>query len=85
MPTLTQIIMVSLITTFSILLIGKIGLRDAIIEYSPILLISKLFDCDFCLSFWTSMLFSIICVCSTNDLSFMFVPFFSAPIVRFLL
>mgnify|MGYP000137654258 CR=1 FL=1 len=85
MPTLTQIIMISLFTTFSILFIGKIGLRDMIIERSPILLVSKLFDCDFCLSFWASMLFSIVCVCLTNDLAFMVVPFFSAPIIRFLL
>lgn len=85
MPTLTQIIMISLFTTFSILFIGKIGLRDMIIERSPILLVSKLFDCDFCLSFWASMLFSIACVCLTNDLAFMVVPFFSAPIIRFLL
>nr|DAR14614.1 MAG TPA: Protein of unknown function (DUF1360) [Caudoviricetes sp.] len=85
MPTLTQIIMISLLTTFSILLIGKIGLRDMVIEHSPILLISKLFDCDFCLSFWASMLFSIVCVCLANDLAFMVVPFFSTPIVRFLL
>ena len=85
MPTLTQIIMISLFTTFSILFIGKIGLRDMIIERSPILLVSKLFDCDFCLSFWASMLFSLVCVCLTNDLAFMVVPFFSAPIIRFLL
>lgn len=85
MPTLTQIIMISLFTTFSILFIGKIGLRDMIIERSPILLVSKLFDCDFCLSFWASTLFSIVCVCLTNDLAFMVVPFFSAPIIRFLL
>lgn len=85
MPTLTQIILISLFTTFSILFIGKIGLRDMIIERSPILLVSKLFDCDFCLSFWASMLFSIVCVCLTNDLAFMVVPFFSAPIIRFLL
>ena len=85
MPTLTQIIMISLFTTFSILFIGKIGLRDMIIERSPILLVSKLFDCDFCLSFWASMLFSIVCVCLTNDLAFMVVPFFSAPIIIFLL
>lgn len=85
MPTLTQIIMISLFTTFSILFIGKIGLRDMVIERSPILLVSKLFDCDFCLSFWASMLFSIVCVCLTNDLAFMVVPFFSAPIIRFLL
>lgn len=85
MPTLTQIIMISLFTTFSILFIGKIGLRDMIIERSPILLVSKLFGCDFCLSFWASMLFSIVCVCLTNDLAFMVVPFFSAPIIRFLL
>lgn len=85
MPTLTQIIMISLFTTFSVLFIGKIGLRDMIIERSPILLVSKLFDCDFCLSFWASMLFSIVCVCLTNDLAFMVVPFFSAPIIRFLL
>lgn len=86
MSVLHQIIIVALITTFIVLLISKIGLRDFIIMRSP-KLISKLFSCDFCLCFWTSVLISAILFLqqSPYDALFILIPICSTPIARYLL
>ena len=55
-------IAIALAAAFTILLIGKIGLRDFIIGHSRIKFISELFDCDFCLSFWLSLIISIVTI-----------------------
>lgn len=84
MPTLYQVILIALIAAFSILFIGKTGIRDKIVEKAPKLL-SMLFDCDYCLSFWTAMLMCVVMYFTTFDSSYLFVPILSTPITRFLL
>ena len=76
-----DIIFLALLSAFSILLITKLGLRDKAIERSP-KLISEMFNCDFCLSFWTNMLIALFLTIATGDLSTLAMPIFAAPLTR---
>lgn len=76
----TLVLASALIASFAIHFIMKIGIRGMIIERFKIKLISKLFECDFCLSFWTNV---CVCVCmaiATMDLSLILLPFFATTI-----
>lgn len=56
MPTLYQTIITALIAAFIILFLGKTELRNKIIDYCDIIgisIVADMFECDFCLSFWT--------------------------------
>ena len=75
---------IALIAAFAILLIGKLGVRDEIIARAP-KLISKLFECDFCLSFWTSVILAIILAILFGEISLLFIPILSTPITRILI
>lgn len=81
---LTHVIIIALISAFVILFITKVGLRDFVIERSP-KLISEMFNCDFCLSFWTNVFMTIIVISYTGFLPFMAVPIVAAPITRILI
>lgn len=81
---LADIFIIALISAFIILLITKIGLRDSVIEHGP-KLISRMFNCDFCLSFWTSVLVTAGMVLATKDLSLAVIPMLSTPITRILI
>lgn len=48
-------------------------------------LISKAANCRFCLSWWTNVVVSCGVAFATKDFSFLFVPFFSTIITRFVL
>ena len=80
-----HIICTALLAAFIILFLGKLGVRDYIVSRCPITLIAKLFDCDFCLSFWTSCFISLIVAICIGDISVMLIPLFSTPLTRFLL
>ena len=77
-------IVIALASAFFILLISKIGARDFIIEQGPKLL-SEMFSCDFCLSFWTSFILAVILALLTLSPGLLVVSFISTPITRFLL
>lgn len=81
---LTHVIIIALISAFVILFITKVGLRDFVIERSP-KLISKMFNCDFCLSFWTNVFMTIIVISYTDFLPFMAIPILATPITRILI
>lgn len=81
---LTHVIIIALISAFVILFITKVGLRDFAIERSP-KLISEMFNCDFCLSFWTNVCIAFIVICYTGFLPFIAVPIFATPITRLLI
>lgn len=81
---LSALIYIALAAAFVILLIGKLGVRDEIITRAP-KLISQLFDCDFCLSFWTSLILAIILAIFFNEMSIIFIPIISTPITRILI
>lgn len=75
---------ISLTAAFFILLIGKMGLRDEIIARAP-KLISEMFSCDFCLSFWTSLVLAIAMAIVLGDTGILIIPILSTPIIRVLL
>ena len=81
---LSALIYIALAAAFAILLIGKLGIRDSIIAKAP-KLISQLFDCDFCLSFWTSLILAIILAIFFNEFNILFIPIISTPITRILI
>lgn len=82
---LFEIALVALAAAFIILFMGKTGLRNMFITYSPIKLLSQLFECDFCLSFWTSLALCLIWAVITKDYYALLIPIFSTPITRILL
>ena len=59
-------------------------MRDEIIIKAP-KLISQLFDCDFCLSFWTSLILAIILAIFINEIDIIFISIISTPITRILI
>lgn len=81
---LLALVCVALTAAFIILLTGKLGIRDSIIAKAP-KLISKLFDCDFCLSFWVSFILAIILAIFFKEISVLFIPIISTPITRILI
>jgi hypothetical protein len=81
---LSALIYIALAAAFVILLIGKLGIRDNIIAKAP-KLISQLFDCDFCLSFWTSLILAIILAIFFREMNILFIPIISTPITRILI
>ncbi len=81
---LWALVCIALMSAFAILLIGKLGIRDAIIAKAP-KLISQLFSCDFCLSFWVSFALAVILALFFCEMSILFVPLLSTPITRILI
>lgn len=81
---LSALIYISSSAAFAILLAERLSIRDKIVAEAP-KLISQLFECDFCLSFWTSLILAIILAIIFNEMSIIFIPIVSTPITRILL
>lgn len=80
----SALIYISSSAAFAILFAERLGVRDKIVAEAP-KLISQLFECDFCLSFWTSLILAIILAIIFNEMSIIFIPIVSTPITRILL
>lgn len=77
-----ELILLGLSATFIILLITKWGIREKVQIYGP-KLISDMFNCDFCLSFWICFVLSVILFTFVDrDWIVLFYPIFASPIVR---
>ena len=77
-------VFVACIVAFTLLLLKKLG----VIEYLQVhgdKYISQMAQCDFCLSFWTSLLFVFVIVAITDDTSYTTIPLVSTPIARLML
>lgn len=95
MPTIYKIIELALAVAFVILLSMKTEIRYKLRDYidafanrhgiEKIRLISKMLDCDFCLSFWLSLAFAIVFAVASNDASWLYIPILSTPLIRFIL
>lgn len=87
MPEIHQVVIIAkvlisaLASSFAILLISKVGLREVLIATAPKLL-SKMFDCDFCLSFWINMAQCLFLFCTTGDTYWLVIPVYATPITR---
>lgn len=76
--------LVAMLTTFTLLFLRKIGFVERMQVHGN-WFISQLFQCAFCLSFWLNLVFSIILVLVTSELTYIFIPFFSTPLSRHVL
>lgn len=93
MPTIHQIIIITLLAAFIILWSMKTECRylirdkfDKLSDKNKIYqLIVKMLDCDFCLSFWVSSALAIFMFIIAFDYSWLIVPFLSTPLIRFIL
>lgn len=79
-----NIVIVGLMSAFFIELAYKWG----IVEYAQVHgnnFIYKLFSCDFCMSFWTSLIITLVICFISGDFSNIFIPLGSTVISKKLL
>lgn len=81
---LLDAVVVGLLATFLILIMEKTGVRQYLTEHSP-KLISEMFQCSFCLSFWQGAVIGLVMYVLFKDVRFLVAPCLSSPITRFLL
>mgnify|MGYP006923363772 CR=1 FL=1 len=77
-------VVVACVVAFLLLLAHKVG----IVEYMQVhgdKIISKMAQCDFCLSFWLSVFLMVAIVWVTGDCELILLPVVSTPIARRLL
>lgn len=84
MISMYYVAVISLIAAFIVLLIKKWGWAEWVQVHGDKVL-SQLFSCDLCMSFWAAVLVSIIMVLATGNSALIFVPVLSTPITRILL
>ena len=88
MPTVYQIIVLALLAAFILLLLTKTGWRYALRDHYDLTgfsRIAKMLDCDFCFSFWLSLILALVLAILYQDLAWVMAPIFSVPLTRFLL
>ena len=88
MPTVYQIILLALLAAFILLLLTKTGWRYALRDYYDLTgfsRIAKMLDCDFCFSFWLSLVLATFLAILHRDLAWVITPIFSTSLTRFLL
>lgn len=79
-----MILLVALMAAFVLILMRK----WRIIEWVQVhgnTFFSKMFNCNFCLSWWAAVVLSGLVAIYTGDVKYMMIPFFSTPITRILL
>jgi len=76
--------LVALISSFiiDILIIKKIAQK---LQNHKIRIISKLFECHFCMSFWMSVVLSIVACVLLGSCVYLFVPLFSTNLSKILI
>lgn len=77
-------IITALLACWIILFISKTGIREYVQVNAPKKL-SELFECDFCLSWWTCLFLALCASFFFSDWRLTFIPFCAAPITRYLL
>lgn len=88
MPTIYQIIIVTLLASFIVLASNiseiRYKLRDK--QYSIAnFKIAKMLDCEFCYSFWVSTTVALILSIVTFDISWVITPVLAVPLIRLIL
>ena len=80
-----SVILLALCATFILLLITKLGWREKGQIYGP-KLISDMFNCDFCISFWICFVLSVLLFTfADGDWIVLAYPVLACPITRKLL
>lgn len=80
---LTIVVLVALLASFLVLLLTKLGVVEWMQVHGDALL-AKMAGCSFCLSFWACVIGSLLFVLALDDARYVFVPFFAAPLTRYL-
>lgn len=78
---IVESMMVAMVATFGIQLMTKMGIRDEVIAKAP-KLISKAFECDFCLCWWTCLAISLLISIRMMDASILICAVIGTPIAR---
>lgn len=81
---LCMVVLVALAATFIVLLVKKWEI-DLWMQIHGDRFLSKLFSCDFCMSFWAGVICALVVVMIMDSGWLMCIPVFSAPITRYLL
>jgi hypothetical protein len=79
MPAISQIIIVSLITIFTLYVFDSFGGIEAL-QLSKFKTFNKVADCIFCLSFWVSVVVSITLMFICQDVSYLWCMLLSPPL-----
>ena len=79
---ISYIIIISLLASFVIMLMRKWGVVEWVHGND---FFSKMFSCDFCLSWWVSLTISVIIFLVTRDALVLSAPFGSTMLTRILL
>lgn len=77
-------LIIALFSTFAILLTERVGYREIIQIRAP-KLVSELFSCDFCLSWWTCLAFAIAASILQGELIYLLCSIAATPLTRKLL
>ena len=78
----TDVALVALLAAFVILLLDKTGIREKGQIYAP-KPVSDMLNCDFCISFWTCVLISLVLfIFVDTDYKFLSYPLFACPLTR---
>ena len=88
MSEIYQIIVIATVAAFIILLLGKTGWREKIRDYHDrigIGVVADMLDCDFCLSFWTCLILTVLAISLTGNTSWLVAIMCAPPITRILL
>lgn len=78
-----EVMIVSSISAFIILFIAKVGILEHM-QMSKCKLLSKMAQCDFCLSFWVCVLVTAVMLVLFRDPYLIIVPIMSTPLTRVL-
>lgn len=81
---LEYVIIVALIAAFIITLSKKLGIVEHVQVHGSEFF-AEMFNCDFCLSWWTSVAVALVFCVGTGNAMLLVVPFCSTMICRFLL
>lgn len=76
-------VLTALMAAFAILLMKKWGITEWVQVHGDAVM-SRLFACDLCLSFWVSVIITVIALCFVDDARVMMVPVLSTPVTRML-
>lgn len=90
MPTIYQIVVIALLSSFIVLTMSKTGIRYSLRDWCDMRCddfldkVVEMLECDFCFVFWVSAILSTVAFALTLDFGYFVVPFLSSPISRML-